>query len=60
MPVVVIDDHPIVHTGVRHWVAKAFIPTDNVPAYDSVAQFLNEYQRRSTTTAVIIYDPEHG
>ncbi|MGA8332615.1 MAG: response regulator transcription factor [Mycobacterium sp.] len=57
---VVIDDHPIVHTGVRHWVAKAAIRTDTVPAYRSVAQFLNDDQRPSTTASVIIYDPEHG
>jgi DNA-binding NarL/FixJ family response regulator len=60
IPLVVIDDHPIVHTGIRHWLAKASIPTDTVSAYGSVAQFLNEHKRRSTTTAVIIYDPEHG
>jgi hypothetical protein len=59
-PLVVIDDHPIVHTGVRHWVAAASIPTDTVPAYSSVSQFLDKYQRHSTTTAVIIYDPENG
>lgn len=60
VPVVVIDDHPIVHTGVRHWVATAAIQTDTVPAYRSVAQFLHEHQRGSTTAAVIIYDPEQG
>jgi DNA-binding NarL/FixJ family response regulator len=57
---VLIDDHPIVHTGVRHWVAKAAIQTDTVPAYRSVAQFLNDDQRPSTTTSVIVYDPERG
>jgi DNA-binding NarL/FixJ family response regulator len=60
VPLVVIDDHPIVHTGVRHWVAKAAIQTDTLPAYRSVAQFLDEHQRQSPTAAMIIYDPEHG
>lgn len=60
VPLVVIDDHPIVHTGVRQWVATAAIPTDALPAYRSVAQFLNEHQRHSTAAAVVIYDPEHG
>ena len=60
MPLIVIDDHPVVHTGIRHWLAKASIPTDTASAYRSVAQFLNEHRLRPTTTAVIIYDPEHG
>jgi DNA-binding NarL/FixJ family response regulator len=60
LPLVVIDDHPVVHTGVRHWLAEASIPTNTVCAYRSVAQFLTEHQRHCATTAVIIYDPEHG
>jgi DNA-binding NarL/FixJ family response regulator len=60
IPLVVIDDHPIVHTGIRHWLTKASIPTDTVSAYRSVVQFLNEHEHPSTTTAVIVYDPEHG
>ncbi len=60
VPLVVIDDHPIVHTGVRHWVANAAIPTDTLPAYRSVAQFLHEHQRHFKTAAVIVYDPERG
>jgi DNA-binding NarL/FixJ family response regulator len=60
IPLVVIDDHPIVHTGIRHWLATASVPTDTVSAYRSVAHFLNEHEHPSTTTAVIIYDPEHG
>jgi DNA-binding NarL/FixJ family response regulator len=60
IPLVVIDDHPIVHTGIRHWLGKASIPTDTMSAYRSVAQFLNEHEHPSTTTALIIYDPEHG
>ena len=60
VPLVVIDDHPIVHTGVRHWVAKAAIPTEAVPAYRSVAQFLNDHQRHPTAPAVIVYDRTRG
>jgi DNA-binding NarL/FixJ family response regulator len=60
MPLIVIDDHPVVQTGIRHWLAKAAAPIDTVSAYRSVAQFLNEHRLHSTTTAVIIYDPEHG
>jgi DNA-binding NarL/FixJ family response regulator len=60
VPLVVIDDHPVVHIGVLRWVAEASIPTGTVPTYRSVAQFLNEHRRDSETTEVIIYDPENG
>lgn len=60
MPLVVIDDHPIVHTAVVRWVAEASIPTGTVPAYRSVAHFLNEHPRDSGVTEVIVYDPERG
>jgi len=55
---VVIDDHPIVHAGVRRWVAEASISTVSVHACGSVAQFLDEHQRHLQAPAVIIYDPE--
>jgi DNA-binding NarL/FixJ family response regulator len=60
MPLIVIDDHPVVHTGIRHWLARTAIPIDAVSSYRSVAQFLNEHRLPSGTTAVIIYDPERG
>jgi DNA-binding NarL/FixJ family response regulator len=60
MPLIVIDDQPVVHTGIRHWLAKASIATDTVSAYRTVSQFLNEHPLSSTTMTVIIYDPEHG
>ncbi len=60
VPLVVIDDHPIVHTGVVRWVAEASIPTGAVPAYRSVAEFLNEHQRDSRASGVIVFDPERG
>jgi DNA-binding NarL/FixJ family response regulator len=60
VPLVVIDDQPIVHTGVRCWVAEASVLTGAVHAYHSVPEFLTEHQRNSTATEVIIYDPEHG
>ena len=58
VPLVVIDDHPIVHAGVARWVAEACIPTGTVPAYRSVAEFLDEHQRG--ITGVIVFDPERG
>lgn len=60
VPLVVIDDHPIVHTGVVRWVAEASIPTGTVPAYRSVAEFLDEHQRDSSAAEVIVFDPERG
>jgi len=60
VPLVVIDDQPIVHTGVRSWVAEASVLTGAVHAYRSVPEFLTQHQRNSTATEVIIYDPEHG
>jgi DNA-binding NarL/FixJ family response regulator len=60
VPLVVIDDHPVVHTGVLRWVAEASIPTGAVPSYRSVAEFLKQHHRDSDTREVIIYDPEHG
>jgi DNA-binding NarL/FixJ family response regulator len=57
-PVVVIDDQPIVHTGVRCWVAEASILTGAVHAYHSVAEFLK--QHRSHAAEVVVFDPEHG
>jgi DNA-binding NarL/FixJ family response regulator len=60
VPLVVIDDHPIVHTGVVRWVAEASIPTGAVPAYRSVAEFLKERQSENGTADVIIFDPERG
>jgi DNA-binding NarL/FixJ family response regulator len=60
VPLVVIDDQPIVHTGIRSWVAEASVLTGAVHAYRSVAEFLKEHQRHTTATEVIIYDPEHG
>jgi DNA-binding NarL/FixJ family response regulator len=60
VPLVVIDDHPIVHAGVMRWVAEASIPTGTVPAYRSVAEFLDERQRGSGATRVIVFDPERG
>ena len=60
VPLVVIDDQPIVHTGVRCWVAEASVLTGAVHAYRSVPEFLAQHQRNSTATEVIIYDPEHG
>ena len=60
VPLVVIDDHPVVHTGVTRWVAEASIPTGVIPAYRSVAEFLKTHQRDSITNEVIIYDPENG
>lgn len=57
---VVIDDHPIVHTGIRCWVAEASIPTDTVSAYHSVSEFLHQHHLQPKTAAVIVYDPEHG
>jgi DNA-binding NarL/FixJ family response regulator len=59
-PLVIIDDHPIVHTGVRRWVADACIPTGTVPAYRSVSEYLCKHQRHGDTTEVIVYDPELG
>jgi DNA-binding NarL/FixJ family response regulator len=56
----VIDDHPIVHAGVVRWVAEASIPTGTVPAYRSVAEFLDEHQRGSGATGVFVFDPERG
>ncbi len=60
VPLVVIDDHPIVHTGVVRWVAEASIPTGTVPAYRSVAEFLDEHPRHSGAAEVIVFDPERG
>jgi DNA-binding NarL/FixJ family response regulator len=60
VPLVVIDDHPIVHTGVRSWVAEASLVTGAVHAYRSVPEFLTEHQQQSTATEVIVYDPENG
>jgi DNA-binding NarL/FixJ family response regulator len=60
VPLVVIDDHPIVHTGVVRWVAEASIPTGTVPAYRSVAEFLDEHPRDSGAPEVIVFDPERG
>jgi DNA-binding NarL/FixJ family response regulator len=60
VPLVVIDDHPIVHTGVRSWVAEASLVTGAVHAYRSVSEFLTEHPRQSTATEVIVYDPENG
>jgi DNA-binding NarL/FixJ family response regulator len=60
VPLVVIDDHPIVHTGVVRWVAEASIPTGTVPAYRSVAEFLREHQSDNGAADVIIFDPERG
>lgn len=60
VPLVVIDDHPIVHAGVVRWVAEASIPTGTVPAYRSVAEFLDERQRASGPAEVIVFDPERG
>ncbi len=57
---VVIDDQPIVHTAVRSWVAEASNLSVDVRAYCSVPEFLEEPQRHSTATEVIIYDPENG
>ena len=60
VPLVVIDDHPIVHAGVVRWVAEASIPTGAVPAYHSVAEFLDQRQRDSGAAGVIVFDPERG
>jgi DNA-binding NarL/FixJ family response regulator len=60
VPLVVIDDQPIVHTGVRCWVAEASVLTGAVHAYRSVPEFLQEHQSHATAAEVIIYDPEHG
>jgi DNA-binding NarL/FixJ family response regulator len=60
VPLVVIDDQPIVHTGVRSWVAEASILTGAVRAYRSVPEYLEQHQRQSGATEVIIYDPENG
>jgi len=60
VPLVVVDDHPIVHTGVMRWVAAASIPTGPVPAYRSVAEFLAEHPRNSGVAEVIVFDPEQG
>jgi DNA-binding NarL/FixJ family response regulator len=60
VPLVVIDDHPIVHAGVVRWVAEASIPTGAVPAYRSVADFLKERHSDNGATDVIIFDPERG
>ena len=60
VPLVVIDDHPVVHTGVMRWVAEAAIPTGAVPSYRSVAEFLKQHQRDSITAEVIVFDPEYG
>jgi DNA-binding NarL/FixJ family response regulator len=60
VPLVVIDDHPIVHTGVVRWVAEASIPTGAVPAYRSVAEFLEAHPRDGGAPEVIIFDPERG
>jgi len=60
VPLVVIDDHPIVHTGIVRWVAEASIPTGTVPAYRSVAEFLAEHPRDSGAAEVIVFDPERG
>jgi DNA-binding NarL/FixJ family response regulator len=57
-PVVVIDDQPIVHTGVRCWVAEASSLTGAVHSYRSVAEFLREH--RSHAAEVVVYDPEQG
>ena len=59
-PVVVIDDHPVVHTGVQRWVTEASTPTRAVAVYHSVPEFLTDHQRHSDATQVIIYDPERG
>jgi DNA-binding NarL/FixJ family response regulator len=60
VPLVVIDDQPVVHTGVRSWVAEASLLTGAVHAYHSIPEFLEKHQRQSTATEVIIYDPENG
>lgn len=60
VPLVVIDDHPVVHAGVMRWVCDASIPTGVVPAYRSVAEFLTAHQGNSDGPAVIVYDPECG
>jgi DNA-binding NarL/FixJ family response regulator len=57
-PVVVIDDQPIVHAGVRCWVAEASSLTGAVHAYRSIAEFLRKHQ--SPAPEVVVYDPEHG
>ncbi len=57
-PVVVIDDQPIVHAGVRCWVAGASSSPGAVHAYRSIAEFLRKHQ--SHAPEVVVYDPEHG
>lgn len=60
VPLVVIDDHPVVHAGVLRWVADASIATGTVPAYRSVAEFLDKHPRDFGAPEVIVFDPERG
>lgn len=60
IPVVVIDDHEVVHAGIRHWCADGSADMHTVAAYRSAQDFLNADQHRTVSRVVVLYDPETG
>jgi DNA-binding NarL/FixJ family response regulator len=60
IPVVVIDDHAVVHAGIQQWLADDGVDIQIVGTYLSAQHFLTDHDHRAAPRAVVVYDPEMG
>ncbi|MBJ7341588.1 response regulator transcription factor [Mycolicibacterium sp.] len=54
----IIDDHDVVHAGIRSWCSEATPPVDVAGSYDSVDAFLTDHPTPSADLGVVVLDLE--
>ncbi|MHA3023588.1 response regulator [Mycobacterium sp. BMJ-28] len=59
IPVALIDDHDVIHAGVKAWFAETDPPIDLVADYPDPASFLTEHPRGDETIDVVLFDLQY-
>ncbi len=59
IPVALIDDHDVIHAGVKAWFAEAHPPIELVADYPDPSSFLAEYPRGSDAIEVVLFDLQY-
>ena len=59
IPVALIDDHDVIHAGVKAWFAEADPPIDLVADYPDPSSFLAEHPRGDGSIEVVLFDLQY-
>ena len=59
IPVALVDDHDVIHAGVRAWFAEVSPPIRLVATYLQPADFLADYPAASDAVEVVLFDLQY-